>query len=358
MAQHETSDYTLHWTFHTLNITALIALAGLLIAYIWIGQVQNDYPYDYGILQFGGELFCFQPDEFAYGDEYLYPAPFYTTFCGAFRYAPDALYWAWMIAPFVLALMLSGQRAAVLVFAPFYIHMVLGQSTWLIVPLYWLALIADRQQQVRWWYGLFVPLALLKPHIAILPFVWLFYHGRRQITFLVTAIVATVLVMLPSFLLEPAWVSEWLSAGRGYKIPSIANIGIIPIQLLQLGESQLPRVHPALGQLVVLFFGGAVAWALLCYLQRRRTDLIFYDWALVFALTNPFMHDYDLIILLPFLANRPKRLLLALTAGLAVWVYAQMTTYYNASSIIPLTLLVARFLRVDEHDPRRPPARW
>lgn len=340
-----------HQVLHALNLTALVLLLAIPLALIGLGRMQGNYPYDYALLHFGGDAFCFHPDEFAYTGEYLYPAPFYTTFCGFFRYTPELLYVVWMVAPFILVLILAGQRAAVLVYPPFYIHMLLGQSTWLLLPVYWLANRASEEQSVRWWYGLVVPLALLKPHIALLPLVWLLYVGRKKLVFWFVALLSALVVLLPSFILYPAWLWDWLSAGRGFKIPSIANVGIIPIQLLQLGETEIKQSASSGAELIVLAFCGVIALGLLAGLYWRRGKLEFYDWVLVFAFTNPFMHDYDLIILLPFIANRPKRLLLALTAGIVVWVYAGFTYYYNASVIISMALLAARFLRLDEHDP-------
>lgn len=360
MTENTTTEYKLPIWYHAINMLALMGFAISLLAYAGASRYwADDYPYDYGILMFGGELFCYQPDSFAYGGEYLYPAPFYTAFCTLFRFIPEPLFWVWMLAPFVVLVILAGQRAAVMTYPPFYIHMRLGQSTWLMIPLYWLADIASKNG-VRWWYGLFMPLAILKPHIAILPFVFLLWYGRKKIIFLATSTIASIGFLAPAFVIQPTWLIDWLTAGRGYKIPSIANVGIIPIHLLQLGETQNALVSDAVGQMIVLVFCGLIAVMLLWGIYQRRGVLTFYDWALIFAFTNPYMHDYDLIILLPMLANRPKRLLIALTAGLAVWVYGMhYTTYWNASVIIPLALIVARFMRLDdEFDEVKPAVRW
>lgn len=340
--------------FYRLNVAILSILVGLSLTLIGLGWLQGGFPYDYGILQRGSNLFCFHPEDFVYSGEHLYPAPFYTTFCGLFRYMPVLLFVLWTGLPFLIVLWLGGKRAAVLVYPPFVIHTILGQSTWLLLPIYWLALQADRNKKLKWWYGLAVPFALFKPHISLLPLAWLVYHERRNIAFWGVSIVSSLLAFIPAFILQPNWVTEWLSAGRGYKIPSIANIGIFPIQVLRLGDTQTALLDATSGQLVVLAFCGSMALALLFAIYQRRGTLTLYDWVLVFALTNPFMHDYDLIILLPFIANRPKRLLIAVVAGLVVWVSMAFTTYYNASIVITFTLFVVRLLRVDEHEPVKP----
>jgi hypothetical protein len=307
---------------------------------------------------YGGEQFCFQTEQFSYTGIYRYPAPFYTAFCSFFHYLPDVLLWLWMLTPFFLVVILAGQRAAAFVYPPFYIHMRLGQSTWLLLPLYWLALIASENKRVRWWYGLFIPLAFLKPHIALLPLVWLLWIGRRQIGFWIATFISSALVLTPAFVIYPAWLGEWLAAGRGFKIASIANVNILPIHWLGLAEGMNPIVSERFGLLLLLAWGGLLAIGLLVLLWRRG-ELEFYDWVLVFAFTNPFMHDYDLIVLLPFIANRPKRLLIAVSAGLLVWVYSTQTTTYNASIVIPLVLIVARLLRLDAaFDARKPVIRW
>lgn len=343
--------------FYWLNMGFVVFAFGLLLAFLIVSQyIRRDLPYDYAQLMVGSERFCYETDAFAYDGFWLYPAPFYATFCGLQQHLPQALFWGWMLAPFLLLIVFSGQRAAVFAYPPLYIHTLLGQSTWLLLPLYWLA---DRVPSVRWWHGLLLPVALFKPHIAVLPLVWLVWHQRRRWRFLATGLLSSMVVLVPAFALRPDWLVQWLAAGRGFKLVSVANVGIIPMQLLQLGETQQALVSSSVGLLLVLAFCGGIAALLVVALHRWRGTLDFYDWVLVFALTNPFIHDYDLVILLPLIANRPQRLLLALTAGLLAWLYAQMTANYNASVVIPLALLTARFVRLDAaFDRVRLPLRW
>jgi len=351
-------DYRFPVWFYGLNMLALMIGLGFLIAFgISALYIQRDLPYDYAQLMIGAERFCYDTT-FSYDQRWLYPAPFYTTFCLPQHVAPQILFWFWMVAPILAAIFLGGQRSAVLAFPPLLVHLVLGQSTWVVLPLYILASVYH-DKRIPWWYGILLGLAVLKPHIALIVWLWLVWHWRKSWGALLIGAISSLVILMPAFFIQPYWVTQWLENGRGFKTISLANIALLPVQLLQLGEGQTPSVSPIIGRVIVLGFCAVVAICLYYLISKRRGKLELYDWVLIFCFANPLMHDYDLIILLPFLGNRPQRLLLAVTSSVIVWIYAGMTGNYNMSLLITGILLLARFMRLDEQfDKTAPMIRW
>lgn len=334
--------------FFILNTILIVFGISLLLAYVGASLTLEDaYPYDYGILVSGTEVFCFQPDQFDYNPLWLYPAPFYSAMCLPIAVSPIITLILWMIVPFLMVLVLAGRRAVILIFPPFVLHMILGQSTWLVLPLFAYALWSN-EKSVRWWHGIITLLVVFKPHIGGLAVVWLWYHYRHRRGFIITSFLSIVTVVIPAFLMQPTWLVDWLGNGRSFKLSSMANLGIIPVDLLGLGGEEVLELAPTLSdQLPVYLFGGVLAIVLLCVVYRQRGTLTLYDWVLAFCLSNPLLHDYDLIILIPFIGLFPRRLLLGLTTGIIVWIYALMTGAYQASIFIPLILWVSRVLVTD-----------
>jgi len=348
--------------FYGVNMLGLMVGLGFLVSFGIVSlYIRQDLPYDYAQLMIGAERFCYQTDSFIYDERWLYPAPFYTSFCIPQHHLPQILFWLWMIVPFLLVIWIGGQRSAIVVYPPLVLHLVLGQSTWVLLPLYMLAerLSRDDSQRVPLWYGIILGLAVLKPHIAFAAWVWIVWRWRERWLLLLTGAISSLVILLPSFFMRPNWLFEWLANGRDYRPISMANIALIPVELFQLGLDQAAYISSGSGQLIIWGTGLMTAAALYFLIHRRRGKLELYDWVLIFCFSNPLMHDYDLIILLPFLGNRPQRLLLAVTAGIFVWIYAQMTGNYNVSLIITGVLILARVMRLDtQFDQTAPMIRW
>jgi hypothetical protein len=322
-----------------VNILTITVLFSALVAYVIVSQQKGVPPYDYAYLMTGADLFCFDNAQFEYGWPWVYPAPFYTTFCLPYHYAGSLLLWVWMLLPFALTLWLARGRAAVLVYPPLFVLLLLGQSTWLILPLYMLAAHQNDDRSVPLWYGLVFGLGVFKPHIAVLPALWLLYRWRYQWRVLLVGVLTAMLLVLPSFLIRPGWLLEWLPKGRGFAPQSLATIASIPVKLG--GWTWLDDIGPGV-QALVWGFCLLVGVLVFFLLRWRRGQLALYDWVLLFAFVNPVMNDYDLIVLLPFIANRPRRLLVALTAGLMTWIMAMITGRWNMSIMVTLALLALR----------------
>ncbi len=326
-----------------LNLALIVLLLSLLIAFVMVSFLAHQPPYDYALLMNGADLFCFKNDHFHYGQDLhiYYPATFYTTFCLPYRYAEPLLRSIWMLAPFCIALWLARGRAAVLGYAPLGILLLIGQSSWLMLPLFILASRQKDDRCVPWWYGLALGLCVLKPQVGLFAALWLLYRWRRQRPVLIAGAAAMAALIAPGFLIFPGWLLEWLPNGRGFEPINLASIAFVPVQLGQLGFA------PGAGGLALVWgfclLAGAGVYVLL---KQRREKLGFYDWSLLFVFVSPVLNDYDLVVLLPFIASRPRRLLLALVAGIVSWLFAMMTKRWSMSFMITLVLLVQRLWQV------------
>lgn len=330
-----------------LNILVAAILIGLLIAYVVISFAVQMPPYDYWLLMNGADYFCFQPERFAYGEDLhiYYPAPFYSTFCLPYRFAEPVLRWIWMLAPVLLALWLARGRAAVLAFPPLGVLLLLGQSSWLMLPGYIIGARDREDRPVPAWYGVWLALGVFKPHVIAPVWVWLAWRWWRRREWRALGVWAgsVVALVLPAFVLRPSWLVEWLPNGRGFEPVNLASLAMVPVQLGGMGFAP-----GAQGLAIVFGFCALAALGLYAVLRWRRGTLGLYDWTLLFLLVSPFLNDYDLVVLLPFLAHRPRRLLLALTAGVVTWTFAvfsgAVSPHYrwSMSLLATLVLLVER----------------
>jgi hypothetical protein len=348
-------DYpSLRWRIP--NELLLIAGAALFCAYLAAAFLQNQQPFDYVQLIRGVRIYCTDPSHFVYGNSIysdgfiqrnFYPAPFYSAFCVPDQAAPNVLFLIWMLFPFVWAVILAKQRAAIFAYAPLFLHILLGQSTAFLIPLYYLA---ANPRPPRWWYGIIIATALFKPHVAAPAVLILLWRWRYHWGAWITAAVTSIAFLIPTFLHTPDWIQQWLGGARGYEIVSLATVARMPIRALNM-----PYVPSSDQQVLIWGLAIGVAILTLSLLWYRRKHLTFYDVFLVFCFTAPLIHDYDLVILIPFLVQRPKRLLLALMAGLPAWIYAMMSGtperplgFYNLSILITLALIAERLLDLKE----------
>ena len=334
------------------NAALAAFLVGLLIAFVLVSFAVEMPPYDYWLLMNGAALFCFDQGAFRYGLDLhaYYPAPFYTTFCLPYRYAEPLLRWVWMLAPVGLTLWLARGRAAALAYPPLGVLLLIGQSSWLMMPLYLVGAREGADRAVPWWHGLVMALGVFKPHVALPVWAWLAvrWWRRRAWGALGAWGLGAAALMLPSFLLRPGWPLEWLPNGRGFEPVNLASVALIPVQLGQVGFA--PEPGALLGVWGFCLVVGVLVYGLL---RWRRGRLALYDWALLFLFVSPVLNDYDLVVLLPFIAGKPRRLLLALTAGTLTWLFAMMSgivsphARWSMSLLVTLVLLLERLWRID-----------
>lgn len=336
-------------TLRLLNILFAVLAVGLVLAFLIVSFVVDTPPFDYALLMRGADIYCFQNEIFTFGTDWrtFYPAPFYTTFCLPYRYTEPLLRALWVLIPAFAALWLARGRAGAAVYPPLFILILLGQSSWLLLPAFYLA--ARDEVRLRrtpddshlpapWWHGLALAPAVFKPHIAFLAVIYLLYRWWRQRSpAFYAGIAAMLLISLPAFIIRPLWPLEWLPSGRGFEPVNLASIAFVPVQALALGFAPGP-----VGQGIVYAFCLGVAAVLYGLLRWRRGRLTLYDAMLIFFFVNPFLNDYDLIVLLPFIVQSRRRLLIALVGGVLSWTFAMFTLRWSMSFFCLLTLLVLR----------------
>lgn len=313
-----------------------ILAAGLLAAYgafLLISLMVQAPPYDYFLLMRGAVRFCYQPEAFAYGlaQNNYYPAPFYTAFCWPAANIEPILRTVFVMLPPLLALILARGRAAILSWPPLVSLVHIGQSSWLLLPMYMAARRSEDQRPLHPAWGVGLVTALFKPHIAVPAGLWLLWREWRNLRFWLVAILSGGVLLLISFMLRPDWPSAWLANVRELE-PTVVSLALIPIRL-------------GFSNGVVLLICLGLGLLLLALIHRIRGSLRLYDWVLIYFAVSPFIIYYDLVLLLPFIGPKPRRLLLALCAGLPAWVYATMTGLrWDLSSLILVGLLAERLL--------------
>jgi len=321
-----------------INLIVLVMLVSIPVAYVTVALATGERAFDYGKMMYAADLYCYDNAAFSYTLrlETWYPAPYYTTFCWPHRHLEPLFYVVWMLAPIVLTLWLARGRALALTFAPLGDMVLLGQNTWMLLPLYLLGRDHKAGQRVPWWHGLVLAIGALKPHIALPVWLWLGWRWRGQWKPYLAWLAGMIALAIPAFLIRPTWLTEWLlnsSQGRGTE----AAIG--------RGSVALIPDRPDLPMWIVYLFCALVAVAVYLLLKRRRGTLTFYDWTLLYVFASPVMNDYDLIVLLPFILGHRRRLAVTLTAGIAAWAFALMTGRWSMSVMITLALIVERWWR-------------
>ncbi|NPV67025.1 MAG: hypothetical protein HPY64_07765 [Anaerolineae bacterium] len=323
-----------------INMVLAALLIGATLAFALVSLAVGRVPYDYGLFVSAAERFCFHPEYFRYGDagRVYYPAPLYTALCLPARYAEPLLRLLWMTAPVTLGLWMARGRAAALLIPPLGDQLILGQSTWLLLPQYWLAERTTQGDRATFWHGLLAALGVFKPHVAALAWVWLAVRWRGQWRAYAGWLAGVLLLSVPAFVLRPDWPLAWLAVALGGRADDST-----------IGRASLYLVADRLGLPPLIGWAGCLLAAGLIFLalKRRRGRMVFYDWVLVFALSNPLLNAYDLIFLLPCLLSDRRRIGVALVGGVAAWVFAFLAGTFSLSIFVPLVLLVERLWRVE-----------
>ena len=339
----------------TINLILVALLGALVIAFVIMSFMVGSQPYDYYLLMRGADMFCFEPESFAFGRalHIHYPASFYSTFCLPYHFFEPVLRWVWMLAPILLLLWLARGRAAALVYPPLGVLLLIGQSSWLLLPPFMVGAFQRDDQVVPWWQGAVMALGVFKPHIAAPVWLWLAWDWwkRRQWSALMAWLVTVLIIVLPSFVIRPTWLLEWLPNGRGFEPVNLASVAQVPVVLGQIAYA------PGTGAMLLTYgFCGLMGVLVYGLLRWRRGKLGLYDWVLLFFFVSPLVNDYDLLVLFPFIAQSRRRLLLALAAGLLSWVFAMLShattgARWSMSILVTLALLVLRLWRTDAAEP-------
>jgi len=200
----------------------------------------------------------------------------------------------WLLGPVVIALWVTRFRPYTLLFAPVFSHFVGGQSSVVGLLGFWgYRRNLDPSSYVG---GLWLALTCLKPQLAIVPVLYASYSwlaflrkNRRFPRQLASFVGLVALTYLPSFLVQPTWVAEWLSVPRPLFGRAISSA--VPRLLFNISSP---------GSLVYWLLWLVIAIAILGLVWRVKGSSHPLDILILVNFTvNPLVHDYDLIQVLP-----------------------------------------------------------
>jgi hypothetical protein len=238
----------------------------------------------------------------------------------------------WVFTPVFFALSFSGWSPLILLFSPLFGHFVAGQTAFFGM----LGLWGYRKNQKSKWAGVWLSLLLLKPQLAIAPLGWVTYKWTKQFIsekkipdqFFVF-IISTLMIFLPWFFYKPTWISEWLTNPRNIRLRAMA--GILPRTIAYF------NLRPVFFWLLVIFIT-----IFLIYWMHNKKILSFDGIILLSFIVLPFLHDYDLIQIIPLLDNFKKQVW-AFLSSVPLWftiffAYNNDHAWFTATLISPILL--------------------
>jgi hypothetical protein len=326
---------------HLQFLLTLLAFAPYLF-YVWYVITTSTAPIDYDtFMEIGRRVVTGAP---VYGGNSYYPMPYAMVF-GLFSLIPRPLSLGlWLLIPVVLAWLISGRKAWVLLYGPLFGNFLGGQSAVFGMLGVW----GYRRQPdlERYSGGVWLALLAFKPQLAVFPTLyagwqWLGYIRReRKIPkqALGWAGSAVLYYLIGALVGGAGWIFDWLGNPRPEGLR--AQAGILPRTLIELGvQPPQPLFWIILAGVGLALFAGAWLW------NRRR--LPFDLWVMLSALVNPLMHDYDLIQLIP-LIDTPLRRKAAMLASIPLWLvilfaYQNDAAWYAVTLIPPVLAGVALF---------------
>ena len=312
---------------HLLNALAFVPF----LLYVGFVVITDRGPVDYEtFLEIGSRVAQGQP--IFTGNSY-YPFPYVYIF--------TLLYWLprpvslvlWLLGPVLAAWLIAKRKPWVLVFGPLAAHFFGGQSAVFAMLGLWGYL--RHRDANRWTGGLWLGLIALKPHLVIFPALyaardwWLAFRASRRLPRQMLAFCGVVAAgYLSGVPFGWDWPVQWLTNPR--PVFYRAQAGIIPRTLVLLGADPTALYFWGL----TLGLLGLLLWAA-WRLNRGQMPLAL--WLFCAACGFPFIHDYDLIQLIPLLDNRPLQRW-ALLASIPLWV-VMLAAYQNDAAWYAVTLI-------------------
>ncbi len=278
-----------------------------------------------------------------------YPLPYVLVFAFFSALPRELSVLLWHAVPVIAALAIVRWRPSVLLFAPLFAHMVGGQTA--VFAMIGLALY--RGDRHGWRGGVGLALLLLKPQLGIFPLLWAGWEWvttlvreRRLPTSAIVFVACALAIYLPTFLIIPDWVSQWLAQPRPFFERALA--GFLPRTLYLVFEQGSPAFWAAL-----IFLSGGLLYGITLITRARIT---FDQYMLAGFVINPFVHDYDLIQMIPLL-QRPRLIWAAVLASIPTWAviafaYGIDFAWYVVTLIAPIVLAVLLWdkRRAQSHD--------
>lgn len=316
-----------------LQLVVLILLLAFYLGYVLFVIQVDQGPVDYEtFMQIGGRFLAGQE---VYGENSYYPMPFVLIFA-FFAQLPRPISMAlWLLLPVMTALMISGWKPWVLLFAPLFGHFVGGQSAMFGLLGYWGYRKGKETNQMG--TGFLLALTLLKPQLGLILTGFAFYQwwkiwrSERRISRQAIGWLSGVAVLyIPVFFFWPDWVSRWLSSPRPLALRAMA--GLIPRGLaLTVGGGWLFWV------LWLFLSVGLFIWLL------RKGGMTLDRWMLWYFIASPLVHDYDVIQLIPQIEDATTRRL-AVLLSIPLWLvilffYANNLAWFAVTLIAPGLLI-------------------
>jgi hypothetical protein len=317
--------------YYILVTTALLLL--FYLPYVAFVVAKDQGPVDYEtFMRIGGQ---FNRGEEVYGENSYYPLPYVMVF-GLFAALPRPLSMAfWLMIPVFAALIITGWRPWVLLFAPLFGHFLGGQTAVFGMLGLWGYRKGQGAQNIAG--GAWLALTLLKPQLGLIPLGWAawqwwkaFRQTRRIPRQAWAWAAASAVIYLPAFILQPDWVSRWLSSPRPLFERALA--GLIPRSLILVLEPGW-----LYWGLWLLLAGGLLITTWLITKRRGGLDLdILTIW---YFIASPVVHDYDLIQLIPLLEEKRERWLAVLlglpTLSVILFAYGNDAAWFVITLIAP-----------------------
>lgn len=313
----------------------LALILAFYLSYLGFILVSGRGPVDYEtFMRIGQSWLDNQP---VYGENSYYPLPYVLIFA-FFAWLPRSISMIlWFLGPILLVLIIHRGNPGPLLFAPVISHFLGGQTA--LPAMLGLWGYRTRQEPDRFWGGVWLGIITLKPQLAVFPLLWALIqwvkHIRacKRIPAQAWGFLTGVLVIyLPSFLLRPGWVNEWLSAPRPLFERALA--GLLPRGLLYVFDSSSWIYW------LVWLLGAAAIAVLIGWLSKWKPS---FDLFLAASfLINPLAHDYDLIQLVPLLEGKRvlrTALLISIPAVLVILFAYQIDHAWFVYTLIPLALV-------------------
>lgn len=310
-----------------------IPIIFIYISYLLFISLNNHPPVDYQTFMQIGQRYLNHQPIWEFGS--YYPLPYVMIFAWFSTLPAPLSIFLWHIIPLIAILVISRGRLWPLLLGIVIDHFIGGQSVVFVL----IGITIYRNHQKDWWGGVGLALLLMKPNLAIFPLAWAGIQWlqelrvNRRISSQVWAFIGVAILMfLPSFLVMPDWLSTWTPTRRPIDLRPLA--GILPRSLVILNN------HNAVGTgsefwipLVVI---AIVLFIAIWFANRRKLS---FDIFMLFSfIVSPYVHDYDLLQIIPFLDTSWKRKL-AIVTSLPTW-FVIFTAYDNNSAWFVVTITV------------------
>lgn len=317
------------------QVVLMLLLSIIYIAYIFFVIQADEGPVDYETFIRIGSRFV--EGKKVYTENSYYPLPYVAVF-GVLSLLPRSLSMAiWLGAPVLVALFVTRFRPYALLFAPVFSHFTGGQSAVFGLLGFWGY--RENLSPQNKLGGSLLALTLLKPQLGIVPvgfavFTWLvFIRNEKKIPAqLISFSVTSLLIYLPSFILCPRWVADWLTVPRPMFNRAISSA--IPRLLFYVSSpSNVSYWLLWLTISVILVF---VVWRIKG--ASHSLDVLL----LISFIISPLVHDYDLIQVLPTIWG-PFMPIASSVLSIPGW-WTITTKYANDAAWVTFTIIAPGLL--------------